>query len=335
MAFLTRNVFDFYNKDVGNAWYLNKFFLKNDIYGTFVANAKNVISKGWNGTEPFAGTFDEVNDYNINKFGCRGEIDEHSDVIASGCSITFGLGVPELGRWTNLLGNKINKNIINLGGPGASVESVCLSIIQYSLNNKMPKEVYCLFPDFFRRKSVVDKEFFKTKTDKEKVYLDTLNVQYVSPTIRLHEDTLFMGVNDIKYIEDSVSPHQRILDSVNNIYVLEAFCLTNNIKLYWTTWDLPSHKIMESLNSFPDFKLKNFKPFFPEDCKKGFNGFVNTTCLLGHKSDFKDHACWTMGTDYSVENGEISNKLSHPGIHCHTHTAEFFYNLRNENIPDA
>lgn len=334
MTFLTRNIFDFYNKDVINNYYLTKFFFKNDTYGTFVPYAKNPFAKEWNGTEPFFGTLDEINDYKINRFGCRGEIDIYSEIVASGCSITFGLGIPELGRWTNLLGDKINKNITNLGGPGASIESICLNIIQYSLNNKMPKEVYCLFPDFFRRKSVVDKDFFKTKTNKDKDIPDTLNLQYVGPTIRLHEDTLLMEVNDITYIEDSVSPHQRIIDSVNYIYVLEAFCLANNIKLYWTTWDLPSHKIMQSLISFPDFKLKNFRPFFPEDSKKGFNGFVNTTCLLGHKSDLKDHSCWTMGSDIHVENGIKSNKLSHPGIHAHTHTAEFFYNLRSKNISD-
>jgi hypothetical protein len=259
MSFITRDILEFYKTGKNTHWYLQKYFSNNQLYGEFSPYAKDSVRKEWNKKDLFVPTIDEDNIYEINRFGLRGEIDENSDVISAGCSITFGTGVPELGRWTNLLGKKINKNIINLGNPGASVATTCDTVIRYSLNNKMPKEIFCLFPDFFRRKGVVDKDFFKQKSNKKRtIENEILNLEYFSPTILRDKGGIFMEVENTMYIEDSISPHQLILDSVNAIYNLEAFCLSNNIKLYWTTWDLPSHNVLEELVKLRNFKLKHF-----------------------------------------------------------------------------
>lgn len=331
MTFVTENILDFYKQDKETLWYLKKYFTFSNKYGVFEPYAKDAVLKQWNG-DSFVGTIDENNEYKINAFGLRGEIDEDSEILASGCSITFGMGVPELARWTNFLGDKINKSITNLGAPGASVETICNSIIQYSMNNKMPKEIFCLMPDFFRRRSVVDKDFFKQKKNKKRVIDNkSLNLEYVGPTIHLKDKLLVMEVENKEYIEDSISPHQLILDSINSIYLLEAFCLSNNIKLHWTTWDLPSQKIMEELIKLKNFKLKKYTPFFPPDCFFGAGDFVIQTCQLSHKSKYKDHIDWLDGSDYSVVDSKKTNKFCHPGIHFHVHVEEFFHNLHKQD----
>lgn len=283
-------------------------------------------------------TIDEVNTYEINRYGLRGEIDDNSDVIASGCSITFGLGVPELGRWSNLLSNKINKSITNLGIEGASIKSICIDIINYCTNKKMPKEIFCFFPGLFRNTVVVDKNYYRPDTEQQGDAQHWLRLTYSTPDIIHYKNFLYMDFNNFdinkQYSKNWVSPHQLILDSVNFIYILESFCLTNNIKLYWTTWDVNSNLIMGELLKIEDFKLKNFTPFFPFKSVESLGNFVEKTCKSNHDSEFKDHICWEIGSDYAIINKKKDSGYAHPGIHTHTHVAELFYNLHKQNNYD-
>ena len=330
MTTLTRNILDFYKENESNTLYLKKIFTNTNNLGYYQPFAQNAIDSEWNGKDPYIGTIDEINIYNINEFGFRGEAYKDSEVIVSGCSITFGIGVPESGRWGNLLSNKINKNITNLGSPGASVESISSNIIQYCLNNKMPKEIFCLLPDFFRKMAVADKEFYQTKGNKWAEKLDNLSYTFCNPKVSVYDsNSFFMEIEDKKYIEDSVSPHQLILNSVNAIYVLESFCLSNNIKLNWTTWDLASALLMENLVELENFKLKNYTPFFPPKTEMQVGNFISKSCRSSHNSDFIDNVCWGVGSDYSIVNSKKATNTAHPGIHVHEHFADFFYKLSN------
>jgi hypothetical protein len=241
MKFLTRDILNFYKVSEENTWYLKKFFSNTKEVGLYKPFRKDVVHSQRISKDNTMETVDEDNTYEINSIGCRGEIDENSEILASGCSITFGLGVPELGRWTNFLSKKINNSVTNLGSPGASVESICTNIIQYCMNNKMPKEIFCLMPDFFRSMIVVDKEFYKSRVNRGDMGKnDWLEYIYCNPVIVKDGRSFFMEVENQKFVEDSTSPHQLILDSINLIYILESFCLSNNIKLYWTTWHSPT-----------------------------------------------------------------------------------------------
>lgn len=330
MAFLTREILNFYKFNEQNRWYLTKFFSNTKEIGYFNPYRKDAVDKEWDKKDDFVGTIDEDNTYNINRFGFRGEIDENSDILASGCSITFGLGVPELGRWTNFLSSKLNKSVMNLGSPGASVESICTNIIHYCMNNKMPKEIFCLFPDFFRSMVVVDKEFYKSKVKRGEIgTIDALEFIYCNPKIFRDNDSVFMEIENQKYIEDSLSPHQLILDSVNFIYILESFCLSNGIKLYWTTWDLPTSLVIQELLNLENFKLKNFKPLFLPDAAFSNTPSISASCDVPHQTGFEGSASWRKGSDYSIINRKKVSKYAHPGIHFHYHVADFFNNLRN------
>jgi hypothetical protein len=328
MSFLTKDILDAYRENSENKWYLEKYFSDNNHLGFYPANAKNSVDTEWNQTDSHIATIDEHNTYKINHLGLRGEIDENATAIASGCSITFGIGVPELGRWTNILGKKLNKNITNLGNPGGSVESICTNIIQYCRNNKMPKEIFCLFPDFFRSMVVADHEFYKSsKIVRDDPNKRQLHLTFCNPVTLLYEDSLFMEVKDKTNIEDSVSPHQLILDAVNFIYILESFCLTNNIKLYWSTWDIHTDLVMTELIKIKNFKLKNFTSIFQTQKNLPIGSFVSNNCNSDHESEFKDDACWFRGSDYSIINYKKVTDYAHPGIHVQQHFADLFYNL--------
>jgi hypothetical protein len=332
---ITKDILDFYKDTQRNRWYLKKYFTNTLHVGLFQEHQENVVENNPNG-KSFMPTVDEYNTYKINELGMRGTIDKDADVLASGCSITFGIGVPEEGRWTNLLSNKINKSITNLGNPGGSVESICNHIIQYCMNNKMPKEIFCLIPDFFRNMVVVDKEFYNSKVKRESVgKSDNLQLMFCNPKVRISYGIIFMEITDKQYIEDYTSPHQLILDAVNHMYILESFCLTNNIKLYWTTWDLPTCTIMKELTKLKDFKLKNFVSFYPDSATSQGNEFMKEYCQLDHDSEFKDNICWHHGSDYSIIDYKKQPQMSHPGIHFQNHVADFFYDLHKQNNPDS
>lgn len=330
MAQITKNILDFYKSNEDTEFYLKKYFTDTLEIGYYSPGATNIILNKPNG-EPFLPTVDEHNIYKINSLGMRGEVDLNADVLTSGCSITFGIGIPEDGRWTNLLSNKMNKSIMNLGNPGGSVATICNHIISYCMNNKMPKEIFCLMPDFWRNMVVVDKEFYKSGVKRKNIgKRDYLELMFCNPNVKTDGDIVVMETIDKQNIEDSTSPHQLILNAVNYIYTLESFCLLNNIKLYWTTWDRSSSMVMQQLQQLENFKLKNFVPFYPKGSGNQLNIFIKENCTSDHNHEFKDHLCWPSGSDYSVIDYEKKPEMSHPGIHFQHHVAEFFYSLRNQ-----
>jgi hypothetical protein len=324
---LTKDILGFYKNNLENTWYLKKHFSNKGQLGLYAPGATNAVDSKPDGSS-FIGTVDEINTYEINALGFRGKVYDNAEVLASGCSLTFGLGVPELGRWTNFLESKLNKSVMNIANPGASVATVCSQIIQYCMNNKMPKEIFCLMPDFFRNMVVVDKEFYESKIDRKKVKeTDQLQLMFCNPRVFQNANSVVMQITDKKYIEDYTSPHQLIMNSINYIYILESFCLINNIKLYWSTWDTSSALIMEELGNIEDFKLNNYTPLMLEDGRPMHLEKIGTLCSSDHESEFKDSICWPRGSDYSVVNYKKAPERAHPGIHLQYHVAEFFYNL--------
>jgi hypothetical protein len=325
----TREILSFYKKgNEKNSWYLKKYLSDSENIGRFAPFAKNIFSLEKNNDLSFVGTVDDHNTYYINKFGLRGNIYSDSEVIAAGCSITFGVGVPEDATWSNFLSKDINKNINNLGIPGASVESLCHTIIKYCVNNKMPKTIFCLFPDFFRSLVVADKDFYRTtKTKKSTIDEEYLELTFCGPEIDYNGKSLFMKIKNKNCVEDSVSPHQLIIDSINAIEVLELFCLTNNIKLYWSTWHRETSELMRELLEIENFKLKNFTNFYLSNGTEFFEEYIDSICKENHNSEFKDNLSWNTGSDYAIIDNKKNKNYSHPGIHTHKHVSNFFYNL--------
>jgi hypothetical protein len=328
----TSNILDFYTYNPKNAFYLDKHFTSSGILGVYSPNSKDVFLVEPDG-KSFNGTVDPYNKYEINSLGLRGKVDENAEILVSGCSVTFGIGVPESARWTDLLSKKTNKSVMNIGNPGASVQTICNDIIRYCMNNKMPKEIFCLMPDFFRSMVVVDKEFYKSKVDRNLGQINGLQLMFCGPkVISYDEETAFMvEMKDQKYIEDSISPHQLIFNSINSLYILESFCLSNNIKLHWTTLHTTSFLIMKKLMKVKNFKLKNYSPLLLKDKPESPNLYIKDICNSDHDSEFKDSPCWHEGSDYVVVDYKRKPYSAHPGIHFHHHVADFFYDLHKKN----
>lgn len=285
-------------------------------------------------------TFDEVNEYKINNNGFRGSnfTNKQVDILGAGCSVTFGIGVPEDGTWVKILSEIQNKSYVNLSLPGSSVTEICNKIVKYCMNYGNPKSVYCLFPDFFRMLFVQDfnydvaKKYLGSNSNIDKtIKLSTPNVaNTMSHFYENNKDKLLIEIDrkDSRSLENSISPHQAVLESINSIYFLESFCKTNNIKLFWSTWSNITKVLLDKLNEIKNFELTQYFAF-DEITYKTYNpnNIVNK-CKSSHDSKFISSICWEEGSDFMAENNKkVKHFMSHPGIHFHYHTAEMFNSL--------
>lgn len=353
-----KNFLEVYEYDEKN-YYLTRHFSDNDQIGTNARNAEDPYKYRIDGNVTDIQLIDKENSYYINELGLRGRINYKSDILAIGCSYTFGMGVPEEGIWHQILSKKINKDIINLSSPGFSTRKICEETIKFCTKYKMPKTIIALFPGFFRGMLLEDIDFYVSTQNMNPLEQPKIpgtnkplfkNVSF-DPWLYYLKNKNFMSFvhttksnyfesrdKSINYMENVFSPHQLILDNFNSIYLLQSFCASHNINFYWSTWHRPSGFLMTKLLKTPNFKLKNYIEFtenFSKYDPDNDDTFINKMlakkvyCDSDHNSEFLNHPSWDIGSDHCIDlqGNKIDEWPSHPGIHYQTHIAEMFYNI--------
>lgn len=96
--------------------------------------------------------FSEQIIYKSNSFGYRTHDCLPKDyILALGCSHTYGTGLHESERYTNLLENEIQLPVVNLGAPGTGINFILLNLLRLIYSNyTKPKVVLCQFPNVAR-----------------------------------------------------------------------------------------------------------------------------------------------------------------------------------------
>lgn len=88
--------------------------------------------------------------YRQNNFGLRdNDIQLTTDMICIGCSISYGVGVPENLRWSNLVSKHLNLTFNNYSIPGLSSQEIVLILLSF-LKFVKTKKILILLPDMFR-----------------------------------------------------------------------------------------------------------------------------------------------------------------------------------------
>lgn len=345
MDISNKNILDIYQNYQESEYILNNF-VDNSPFGLYGSHTKNLFE--YQNSKDFFDirVVDKDNKYFVNELGFRGEIKSNAEIIALGCSYTFGVGIPENGRWTNILSDQMGKDVINLGVPGNTIKKTCELAIRYISKFDKPKTIFALFPGFFRNMLIEDINFYissrnmsqtkQTKIEKQssfqaKIYYDrSKNIMFFENT----DQQKFLKSKDkgIRYMENVLSPHQLISDSIDSISTLQDFCYSHGIKLYWSTWDIPTTILMDTLLKIPNFKLKNYIKFADDK----FNNYASidgrfpyTFCNSNHDSKLVDHPSWNRGSDICLDsnNNVLESWPSHPGIHFQYHIAELFKNF--------
>jgi hypothetical protein len=169
-----------------------------------------------------------IYNYHINSAGFRGEeFDGNAEIVALGCSHTFGMGLPSEFAWPNVVSNLMGiKNVANLGRCGASIADQIRWLTVYIRKYGAPKMILASFPNFARY------EFCNEKGN------------------------LLQGSTEKGFQDCSWTSEQAASQSIDALCILEALCATNSIVLRWQKWVLHSMYMEEQLVN----RFKNYVP---------------------------------------------------------------------------
>jgi hypothetical protein len=204
---------------------------------------------------------DDRNDYSPNNYGYRGpDFRPGVDIVAAGCSATYGVGVPEDGTWPALLAEKTGMSYINLSAPGASIEWVVQSLFSYFNEFGNPKVVALLIPDLFRMEVVLNSDINQSR----EVSIRDWSAQGIDLDFKKGVVTCRSVELDMAWrarlskrpfaIEDTIPPEEPIYRSFKHLMMLETYCKAAGIQLLWTGWSDDVSSLLEDYgpNYFSD-----------------------------------------------------------------------------------
>jgi hypothetical protein len=213
---------------------------------------------------------DPLISYKINNYGYRSDDitkeDANNNFIFSGCSNTFGIGVPLESIWAHQVNEELGGDkFINLGMNSGSHKTIVYDIYSYIRNFGKPKGVFILFPNMERQIG------FSDDSD-----TNIFVLVYRKPRDR----------EDMQKIKDAIPNEVALFEFYQTVMMLEDYLEELEIPLVWTTWD-------DELN-------KNILK------TKGFRNYVNMkneyilakTVSIGKPEKFKNRY-WEIARDLS------------------------------------
>lgn len=265
--------------------------------------------------------------YEWNSDGIRSvEFSTKPEIVALGCSITLGQGLPVELRWTDILSKKLNKSIGNISYSGGSAAQVISSF--FGMIDKYeykPEYVIANFPPFERF------YFIDGNGEKMKDY-------WLGNKPRKTKD-------HAPWDYGATIPYEWVYyNNLNHIKMLEVFCKSNGIKLIWSTWTNALSKEHEAflINNFDNYVIDTVKKQFPPHFEfyvnpKEVDGLLqfykmnNWDSIGCHQEESLGHPdVFDYGYDYHKIGKAIDRDVTrtpHPGYHKHLHWAEFYFDI--------
>ena len=155
--------------------------------------------------------------------------DAGNNFLFSGCSFTFGTGLPYSTTWAYQLNKEFNgEKFYNLGLNANSQKAIIYDIYSYIRKYNKPKAVFALFPDTSR---VIG---FADSLSSIEVRTRLLNEEYPAESSRFF-------TKDLLYF-----------DFYNSICALEDYLESLNIPFLWGTWHEETEKVLNLVSK--DFK---------------------------------------------------------------------------------
>jgi hypothetical protein len=268
---------------------------------------------------------DVLNEYSWNSFGYRDkEFVGPVEIIAAGCSMTMGQGVPVEARWSNQLAKKLNMTVATTAVAGWSTQTAINAVMHYILTFGKPKIVALLLPDFFRYDLLLNTAVFQPKwiTDNKETNITRRTVEVSGSARDLSKFS--------KRPHDSSEVIPSEFSYFSNGQALRFFieyCKEAKISLIWGTWDMSTHEAIDHAS-----KVKVMKEMSIQAPKIDFSGYIDIKYFHnygGHvdpSAKLKELNChsnlkqkyekyFDLGTDTDY----------HMGVHLHAHVADKFY----------
>jgi len=238
--------------------------------------------------------------YAYNSDGHRGpEFKKNVGLLAVGCSVSHGIGLPLESTWAHMLAKNLNLDYNLLSFPGGGI-SVCVrQTIEYIYKYGAPEYLVCLLPDDERI------EFYSINDVHNYAYNNKKRVEEKIRSIELSGVTSDNSIISEK--ELSVNIKYARFQAMSSFVVLARFCSLLNIKLLWGTWS--------DWDSFVNMKF-DFMPVDPYLLK------THSTVSDVRQDELLKAKCHSDDSDPYFVVG--SDEVKHWGTHYHTHVAQHF-----------
>ena len=191
--------------------------------------------------------------YKINKNGYRTKHFEpfnnlKDTILFSGCSWTFGEGLPLEYTWSHLVAKNFeNVDYYNIGYMGMSINHIIKNVYSFIRSYGKPKYLLICFPDIQRN-----------------IYYSETLGSY----IKAYVSTSHIGSKDKdreRYTLEFITENN-ILLATTQISALEDYCAEAGINLIWTTWVYGDYKIYRDLEfkflMDPDTSFRQSNPSY-------------------------------------------------------------------------
>lgn len=283
---------------------------------------------------------DKKNKYFKDSRGYRNLNEEKfPEIIAAGCSQTYGIGVPEEVRWSNQLAKLTKMSHLNISLPGWSTQNIINGVMSHIQERGKPKIVALLLPDFFRYDTIVNSFSMKNKWgETNDGFLNKIeNVRRMNELTSPYD--VLPKISKKPHISKEIlsAEHSYFLSGQFLRFFIE-YCKEANIKLIWGTWHSPLHEVVSYVKSI-NTKHITAAPYtdFSGYVDVGYRSHVGKNKLIEEYSSINCHKnlknlyseCFDRGLDIHPE----EKAPSHMGAHAHIHVAESFYRqlVRNKN----
>lgn len=269
--------------------------------------------------------------YILNSFGYRSPEFENVSILAGGCSQTFGIGVPQKMTWSYQLSKNLDATCANISKPGASVQWIVQKMFAYFKEYGNPKQIVCVFPDFYRMVFATNTNLLKISEDFKNNISDIILLETIDEKPKYSKSP--------HKVQDVIPSELAFYISCHYINILEHYCKSHNIKFAWTTWKYNLGELIKSLsreygifenyldvddNRWINHKDRDILCKYKEDADNYNANADFIDCHIEVKEEYSH--CFDKGADY-----EKNPEFRHMGIHRHIHFAEAFTNfIKNE-----
>ena len=268
-------------------------------------------------------TEDPHRTYVVNSNGFRGaeEFNSQVDFIATGCSQTFGLGVPQEATWGATLADKLNMSHATIALSGWSVQEMVDSIMFHIHKHGKPKVIAALLPDFGRTIMLEKSDAFVSEAPEPiwgEVGIHVKGFHY-------HGDSELPRISKRPHCNHDVLPPEFYTHIAAQSWAhFIEYCRVADIQLIWTSWDtsvLEQYSLASAISKIKDVRFEEaiidlsgfFKTKFHIYDKQHLDLLDKLNCHSELENMWPE--CFREGTDI----------FKHYGTHAHAHIAEEFY----------
>jgi hypothetical protein len=260
-------------------------------------------------------------EYKYNSMGYRSqEFSPKCNILISGCSHSFGLGVPQNETWADILSKNINSEYQNISVVGGAINTIVQNIFAYIKKFGNPKNIFILFPDLNRihlpniNNILNNENYFGFNF----AYANEFGSDVASERPKFSK---------IPHKISDVFPNESILYiNCHSILNLEMYCKEAGINLIYSIWGKNSINIIKKIK---EKNKQSFLNFIEVDIYK----FKRYNSL--EKTNIDDPECHQeykdiWGERYFYAEDHYKNYIGHFNSHMHMHIAESFLKENND-----